>query len=90
MTKPTKEILKGEFIGKNILIVSASNPSLVKLHGKIVNESKHTITINTSKGKKTVLKQQVTMEMTHGKNKIRIDGSLLVGRPEDRIKMKVQ
>ena len=79
-------IIKTSIIGVGIRVSSARNPSLVGLSGTIVDETKHTLLVETSRGVKRLLKDAVVLELP--KERIRIKGSLLVGRPEERIKRK--
>lgn len=75
----------GEIIGLTIIITQSKNKTLVGLQGKIVDETKYMITIKTSKGDKKLIKKEIKFQIIDGKM-IEIDGSKLVGRPEDRIK----
>jgi RNase P/RNase MRP subunit p29 len=52
------------------------------LRGKLINETKHTITIKTAAGEKKLLKEQHAFII----NNARVDGEQLRGRPEERIK----
>lgn len=66
----------------DIEISQAKNRGLVGLKGKIIDETKNTIVILTREGKKTVIKNQVTL-LTDG---LEISGKELAKRPEERIK----
>ena len=81
-----KNIKKHELIGLHARIADSKNKSNVNLNGKIINETKHTITIKTQKGGKTIFKSNAKIELKISGRKILVDGSLLVGRPEDRVK----
>ena len=67
-------------------IVKAKNASLVGMKGKIVDETKNTITIKQKQKMKKVLKSQAIFNLKVGKKTFQVDGKLLVGRPEDRLK----
>lgn len=73
---------KEEFIGNNIKIINSKNKTLIGLEGKIIDETKNTITIKTQKGNKKILKNQVEFII---KNET-ITGKKIVKRPEDRLK----
>jgi len=77
-----KNILQHELIGLNAEIVSSDNQKNVGIHGKIVDETFHTLNIN---GKK-VFKKAVTLQVKLPTKKVEIDGNLLEFRPWDRIK----
>jgi ribonuclease P protein subunit POP4 len=82
----TKDFVRHELIGLNIKIVDAGNPSLIGVEGKIIDESKNSITIETKKGIKKLIKSQIKMRVKFKGKTIEVNGKLLVGRPEDRIK----
>lgn len=73
-------------IGLPIKVVSASNPSLVGIEGVIVDETKNTFTVETSKGEKRLLKNQITFKTTIQGRAVIIEGGCLTKRPEDRMK----
>lgn len=77
-----KGVLKGELIGSQIEIVESKNKTLVGKKGKITDETKNTVTIQTGRKKIKVIKSHVTFMI---KNK-KIQGKSLVSRPEDRLK----
>jgi len=80
--------IKQELIGLEIKVDEAKNPSNIGIEGKIVDETQQTLTIKTKKGQKRLIKKNITL--TIKSQKIKIKGSLLVGRPEDRIKKKIK
>ena len=76
-----RSALRRELIGETIEVVGSTNKSLVGFKGKVVDETKNMIIIKNEKMKK-IMKNQVTIKL----NGNLIDGKLLVGRPEDRLK----
>jgi ribonuclease P protein subunit POP4 len=86
----TIEIVKAELIGKEAAIVDAKNRANIGIKGRIIDETRNTITIDTKSGKKRVIKQNITIEITHDNKKVRIDGKMLSAAPEERIKIKVK
>lgn len=74
------------YIGKKARIVKSSNPALVGLTGVVQNETKFTFTIKTSKGKKMIKKNEVTICISSDKEEFEVDGSSLIGAPEERVK----
>jgi ribonuclease P protein subunit POP4 len=85
-----KNITRGELIGKQIIVYEAKNPSMKNMTGKIVDETRNTIKIQTKKGIKTAMKNTVTIEIIHDGKKVRIHGEKIVGKPEERIKKKLK
>ena len=78
--------MKEELIGKEVFIVSSKNKSLEGIKGKIIDETKNTITIKTSSKIKKILKNQVKLELKIKNKIIKINGKEIQQRPEDRIK----
>ncbi|MFZ2455305.1 MAG: ribonuclease P protein component 1 [Candidatus Altiarchaeia archaeon] len=81
-------ILRHELTGLPARIVSASHEGY-KCEGELVDETKDTIKIKTDAGVKTLPKDCITLEVSLPQGEVvRIDGKLLVSRPEERIKKK--
>jgi len=57
-----------------------------KIIGKVVWETRNTLTIETEKGERTLEKKSGIFVFSIGKQNVEVDGNLLIGRPEDRIK----
>lgn len=81
-----KDITRHELIGLNVEIIESKNKSLVGLKGKIIDETKSLLLIQSDKGIKKVLKDQVTMSIQVKDKKVQLEGKLLIGKPEDRLK----
>jgi ribonuclease P protein subunit POP4 len=75
---------KHELIGLSIVIRRATDPSLVGLRGRVVDETRNTILVETAKGEKRVAKKGA--EFAFGSDEVRLEGDDLLFRPEDRIK----
>ena len=78
-----KEVLQGEFIGKTIKVVDATNKNLIGIKGVIVDETKNLFELDN--GKKLV-KEQITITMNIEHETITLEGKHIVGRPEERLK----
>jgi len=81
-----KDILKYEFIGLKAEVVDSRNKANIGIKGKIVDETRNTLVIETSRGRKKLMKENITVMVMFDNKKIKIRGKLLVGRPEERIK----
>ncbi|MFW5865604.1 MAG: ribonuclease P protein subunit [Nanoarchaeota archaeon] len=79
-----KKILQS-YIGKNVVITSAPNASIIGRCGVIVDETKYSFVIHAN-GQKIIriLKKSATF-MIGG---VVIDGNTIVKRPEERIKSR--
>ena len=80
------EIFRHELIGLNVKITKSKNKSLVGLSGKVIDETKNMFVIKTKEGTKKIIKDQSTFIFSLNGKKIEIEGKILVGRPEQRIK----
>ena len=84
-----RNILRHELIGLPVKIVKSSNKNQVGIKGRVVDETYHTLVIETPKGEKRVEKKSCVFVFTLPDNtKVEVEGKLIVGRPEDRIKKK--
>jgi len=89
MMKITPSIVQDEFIGLASKVVKSSNPGLVGITGKVVDETRNTFTLLQNGGQKVVAKDTSVFSfvMTDG-TVVEIDGKAVIGRPEDRIKKR--
>jgi len=86
-----REIIRHELIGLKLRVMSSSNQLLIGLEGKVIDETRNTLTVETKAGPRTIIKDQCEFAFflpTGGI--VRVDGKLLVGRPEDRIKKRIR
>lgn len=85
--RDAKNLFRHELIGLAAEVVESRNNSLVALKGRIVDETRNTVVFGNGDDK-SVQKGGTTFRFPeYG---VRIAGSLLVGRPEDRIKKRVK
>lgn len=84
-------ILRHELIGLSAEVVKSTDPSQKRIKGIIVDETQKTITLKEKERKRKVVKENVTLSI-HTESGLRalINGSLLLGRPEERIKRKIR
>ena len=85
----TPSIVQHEFIGLETKVVKSSNPHVVGIAGKVVDETRNTLTILQDGERKVVVKDTAVFEfvMPDG-TVVEIDGKVIMGRPEDRIKKR--
>lgn len=82
-------ITQHELVGLSIHIVDSTDPSHVCKQGTILNESREMFQIRTKQGVVKIPKGTCVFDMTLPDNTVvRIDGGLLRGRPEDRMKKR--
>jgi len=78
-------ITSHEFIGLQTEIINSSNPQIIGLNGRIVNETKSMFTINTKKGTKSIAKSKNSWKFSIENKDVIVEGSKIVKRPFDRI-----
>jgi ribonuclease P protein subunit POP4 len=75
-----------ELIGNDITVTKSPNPELVGIHGRIIDETRNTLTIATHDGsRKMLVKDQITFTVG---DIATIQGKDITFRPEDRTKRK--
>ncbi len=74
------------FLARNISIVDSNDPTLVGIQGKVLEETRNTIIIQTQNGEKTFAKDVIQFILDSEKEVI--DGATVTQRPEDRINRK--
>ena len=67
-------------------VIEAKNKNLVGIKGTIIDETKYTLVVKEEGNVKTLMKDQVTLKIYSDDHEIKVNGELLVGRPEDRLK----
>jgi len=84
-----KNIFRHELIGLHVKVASSTHEGFIGIEGKVVDETKNTIRIETDKDEKIVPKGAATFHfyLPDG-NIIEIEGKIIIARPEDRIKKK--
>jgi ribonuclease P protein subunit POP4 len=87
MTITAQNILYHEIIGLYANIIESSDSTMRGLAGKIVSETRNTITVESNRGRAVQIAKNVAtkigLELDSGV--CFISGSSLIGKPEDRI-----
>lgn len=81
-----KNITKHELIGLEVEIVEATDLTLKGIKGRIIDESKQTLTIESRGKRKKIVKQICTFRFKLGETVLEVEGRAIVARPQDRIK----
>ena len=91
MSITPQNLVRHELISLPVKIAKSTDSTQKGLSGKIIDETYKTLKIETKNGKeKTVIKQNCIFVFTlQDKQKVEVDGKLLISRPEDRIKKKL-
>ncbi len=95
MSITPENIVRHELIGIRVKVEKSTDPTLEKLSGKVIDESYNMLIIEGKKRgekkpkEKSIPKRNSIFIFTLPNGvKVEVDGRLLVGRPEDRIKKK--
>ncbi|HDJ04907.1 ribonuclease P protein subunit [Candidatus Bathyarchaeota archaeon] len=89
--KVTPAILQHEFIGLKAKVVESKNPYYKGIEGRVVDETRNTFTILHEGEKKIIVKDVAVFHFTLPDGTVvEVDGRVLVGRPEDRVKRRVR
>ncbi len=88
MKRKPQNIIFHELIGLRVEVVSHSDPSLIGIKGTIVDETRNTLIIKTPRGeRKRILKLYGVFKLYLDDGvEVVIDGSSILGRPEERLK----
>ena len=82
-----ENILRHELVGLSTHIVESRDPHLLCKQGLILGESREMIHLDTKRGKMSAPKGVCVFDITLPNGSvIRVDGKMLIGRPEDRVK----
>ena len=85
-----ENVARHELIGLNVEVASSSNPCLVGISGRIVDETRNTILVETSKRELCVPKSSASLVITlPDGQRVKVSGSILVSQPENRIHKKI-
>jgi len=89
--KVTPAIVQRELIGLNAKVVRSSHPGYMGIEGRVVDETRNTISILHESKKKIIIKNTSVFNFTMPDGTIvEIDGKAIIGRPENRIKKRVR
>jgi len=89
--KVTPDIVRYEFIGAQGKIAQSLHKDYIGLAGKVIGETRNTFTLLNQAQEKSVIKEFALFNFTFGDGtSVDIDGKLLVGRPEDRLKKSIK
>jgi ribonuclease P protein subunit POP4 len=84
-----RNLVRHELIGLKVRIKKSTDPSHVGVRGRVIDETYNTLKIECRDKEKIISKANTVFIFTlPDKVRVQVDGRLLIGRPEDRIKKK--
>lgn len=82
-------LVRHELISLKVKVVKSTDPTQKNISGSVVDETYNTLTIEAKGREKKVVKSNCVFVFTlPSGTKVEVDGKVIVGRPEDRIKKK--
>lgn len=89
--KVTPDIIRSEFMGTEAKVAKSTHPNYVGISGKIIDETRNTLTILQEGKRRIVVKDSAIFHFKFSDGTtIEINGKLLAGRPEDRLKKHIR
>jgi ribonuclease P protein subunit POP4 len=83
----TSDVVRFEFIGRHAEVAKITHSSDISVSGTVVDETRNTFTVLARGKRKAVIKESAIFRFElPDHSMVEIDGRLLVGRPEDRLK----
>ena len=79
-------VIRGEWIGKEVKVVSAANPSSIGLKGEVVDETKNLLVLETASGERKVPKHLSVFRIRRNDMFVDVSGDDILASPEERIK----
>ena len=86
-----ESLARHELIGFEMRVVASSDPGQIGLSGQVVDETRNTFLLETKAKVLRLAKKNTTLifALPDGQN-VRIYGSILISRPENRISKRMQ
>lgn len=86
-----KNLVHHELIGLRVRVAESRNPKNKGLAGLVVDETRNMLILEIRGKEKQLAKSEHTFIFTlPSKERVRVEGQVLVARPEDRIKKRVK
>ena len=83
-----ENILLHELIGLEAIVVKSNNEQITGISGKVIDETKSMLFLNTTKGIIKIPKESAKWKFSFDKNESIVNGSLLTKRPQERLGAK--
>ncbi|MDP3065597.1 MAG: ribonuclease P protein component 1 [Methanobacteriaceae archaeon] len=85
-----QNIMRHELVGLIVQVAESSHQGFTGLEGKVVNETKNTLTLEDREGREKIIPKETAtfhFKLPDGST-VEIEGKIIVSRPEDRIKKR--
>ena len=74
-----------ELIGLDAAVVKSNNVQIIGISGRIIDETRSMLFLNTINGIKKIPKENVEWNFSFDKNESVVNGNLLTKRPQERL-----
>ena len=91
MIRRPENLARHEIIGLSVFVAGSTNRDLVGISGRIVDETRNTLLVETEHGTKRIPKSNTSLTFTlpDGQRAL-VSGSILISQPENRINKKIK
>ena len=89
MPRTAENLPKHELIGLHVEVKSHSDEGLEGVSGTVVDETQSFLKLETDSGERMVEKNEGVFVFELDESSVRINGSLIAKRPEERVKMRL-
>lgn len=76
-------------LGLYARIIHSTDPGIAGISGKVMLETRNVVTLSTDRGQRVIPKKISAFEFSNGGSTVRVAGSSVIGRPEERISKAV-
>jgi len=80
-----ENLLMHELIGLEATVMKSNNEQITGISGKVVDETKSMLFLNTVNGIKKIPKENAEWKFSFDKNESIVNGNLLTKRPQERL-----
>jgi ribonuclease P protein subunit POP4 len=89
--KVTPDIIRCELIGTEAEVAKSRHQSYVGIMGKVTDETRNTLVILHQGERKRIIKESAVFRFRFSDGTVvKIDGKLLVGSPDNRLKKRIR
>ncbi|MBI2085346.1 MAG: ribonuclease P protein subunit [Candidatus Aenigmarchaeota archaeon] len=81
-------LVRHELIGLKCEACLKNNDMIIT--GKIIDETRNTLVMATETGKRTMIKDKYNFVFQLPGTRVKVDGTVLIGRPKERVKKKIE
>lgn len=85
-----KTIVLHELIGLDVKVVNCSDRSQIGINGKVINETKNTLLVQTADGTKRIVKKNSVFEFSVQGRSFTVQGIEISSRPHERIEKSMR